>query len=618
MSSVVRASQLFLPTLKDAPADAVAASHQLLVRAGFIRQLGAGLYTSLPLGRRSLRKLEHILRSEMDAIGAQEFLLPSLHPAELWRASGRWDTVDDTMFRLHDRRGGEYCLAMTHEEVFTALAAAGVRSYRQLPQLWYQIGLKFRDEPRPKAGLLRVREFQMKDAYSFDLDAAGLDRSFERMRGAYARIFDRCELRAVPAEAFSGAMGGRESVEFVVATDVGEDTVVSCEMCRYVANVEIARSRLAPILDDLDQLPPDTRPATQRDTRPETRPAAQRDVPAGAQAPSADAPLTFATPGVLTIDALAGPPYGIHPTRQLKTLVYVADGAPVVAVVRGDHALNEAKLQVATGAGQLRPAQADEILALMGAHAGSLGAVGFHAAPILVDEPLADRTGMVTGANRDGFHLRGVDVARDILGGSGARLADLRTVAAGEGCPRCAGTLESFSALEVGHIFKFGTRYSVPLSAAVLDADGADTPLMMGSYGIGLGRLLAAVVEQHHDDSGIIWPMALAPFAATVLTLGVDPDLEPVAEAVAAELAALGFDVLYDDRHERAGVKLNDADLIGIPLRLSVSRRGLADSTVEWKLRAEHTSQRLPVADVAAHARELRARALPDPQPFGT
>jgi prolyl-tRNA synthetase len=280
-----------------------------------------------------------------------------------------------------------------------------------------------------------------------------------------------------------------------------------------------------------------------------------------------------------------------------------------VAVVRGDHALNEAKLQVATGAGQVRPAQADEILALMGAHAGSLGAVGFHGAPILVDEPLADRTSLVTGANRDGFHLRGVDVARDILGGSGARLADLRTVAAGEGCPRCAGTLESFSALEVGHIFKFGTRYSVPLSAAVLDADGADTPLMMGSYGIGLGRLLAAVVEQHHDDSGIIWPMALAPFAVTVLTLGVDPDLEPVAEAVAAELAALGFDVLYDDRHERAGVKLNDADLIGIPLRITVSRRGLADNTVEWKLRADRASQRLPREEIGSRFRQLNTKS---------
>jgi prolyl-tRNA synthetase len=584
MSNVVRASQLFLPTLKDAPADAVASSHQLLVRAGFIRQLGAGLYTSLPLGRRSLRKLEHILRGEMEAIGAQEFLLPSLHPAELWRASGRWDAIDDTMFRLTDRRGGDYCLAMTHEEVFTALAAAGLRSYRQLPQIWYQIGLKFRDEPRPKAGLLRVREFQMKDAYSFDLAADGLDRSFERVRGAYERIFARCELQALPAEAFSGAMGGRESIEFVLATDVGEDRVVRCDTCDYVANVEIARSRPEPVLGDTDA-----------DHGPDTLEC-------------------FATPGVLTIDALASAPYGVPPSRQLKTLVYIADNAPVVAVLRGNHTLNESKLQVATGAARVRPAQADEILRVMGAHAGSLGGVDFRRAPVLVDDALDGRAGMVTGANRDGFHLRGVDVARDILDasrdaltGSQARLADLRTVLDGDGCPGCTGTLASFAALEIGHIFKFGSRYSIPLSATVLDAEGEDVPLMMGSYGIGLGRLLAAVVEQHHDEHGIVWPMSLAPFGATVLTLGVDPELEPIAEAVAADLAAAGCDVLYDDREERAGVKLNDADLIGIPLRITVSRRGLADNTVEYKLRAQPTSQRIPSNEVGARFRQLRA-----------
>jgi prolyl-tRNA synthetase len=599
MSSVLRASQLFLPTLKDAPADAVAASHQLLVRAGFIRQLGAGLYTSLPLGRRSLRKLEHVLRGEMEAIGAQEFLLPSLHPAELWRASGRWDAIDDTMFRLTDRRGGDYCLAMTHEEVFTALAAAGLRSYRQLPQIWYQIGLKFRDEPRPKAGLLRVREFQMKDAYSFDLDADGLDRSFERVRGAYERIFARCELQPLPAEAFSGAMGGRESIEFVIATDVGEDRVVRCDTCDYVANAEIARSRFEPVLGDTD---------------------AEHDLDTlerlATPGRSLDTLERFATPGVLTIDALASAPYAVPPSRQLKTLVYVADDAPVVAIVRGDHALNESKLQVATGAARVRPAQADEILQIMGAHAGSLGGVDFHRAPVLVDEALGGRTGMVTGANRDGFHLRGVDVARhildgsrDVLTGSQARLVDLRTVLAGEGCRQCTGTLASFSALEIGHIFKFGSRYSIPLSATVLDARGEDVPLMMGSYGIGLGRLLAAVVEQHHDEHGIVWPMALAPFDATVLTLGVDPELDAIAEAVAADLAAAGGDVLYDDREERAGVKLNDADLIGIPLRITVSRRGLADNTVEWKLRADRASQRLPREEIGSRFRQLNTKS---------
>ena len=473
------------------------------------------------------------------------------------------------MFRLRDRRGGDYCLAMTHEEAFTALAAAELQSYRQLPQIWYQIGLKFRDEPRPRAGLLRVREFQMKDAYTFDLDAAGLDASFERMRAAYERIFARCDVQALPAQASSGAMGGRESIEFVVATPAGEDHVVRCTACAYVANVEVACSRIPTLHDEHATLE------------------------------------EFATPGIVTIDALAAEPFNVPPQRQLKTLVYVADGEPVVAVVRGDHLLSEAKLQNATGAALVRPALTEEILALMGAHPGSLGAVGFTGAPVLLDEAVRARGGMVTGANRDGFHVRGVDVARDLL--PRARVVDLRTVTGGEGCPVCEGTLDSFQALEVGHIFKFGTRYSVPLGATVLDADGNDVPLVMGSYGIGLGRLLAAVVEQHHDRDGIIWPLALAPFAATVLTLGQSAELAQIAEKVVADLARSGMDVLYDDREERPGVKLKDADLIGIPLRISVSPRGLADSTVEWKLRAEQTSERVSLSDVAQRTRQFVA-----------
>jgi prolyl-tRNA synthetase len=583
MSSAFRASRLFLPTLTEAPADAVAASHQLLVRAGFVRQLGAGLYSLLPLGRRSLGKLERILRDEMQRVGAQEFLLPSLHPAELWRASGRWDAIDETMFRLQDRRGGDYCLAMTHEEAFTALAAAELRSYRQLPQCWYQIGLKFRDEPRPRAGLLRVREFMMKDAYTFDVDSAGLNASFERMRAAYERIFTRCGVQALAARAFSGAMGGRDSIEFVVSTPAGEDHVIACTSCAYVANVEVACSRI-PTLQDAE--------------------------------PELAAPEAFATPGVLTIDALAGPPFNVQPRGQLKTLVYVADGEALVAVVRGDHLLNESKLQDASGAAAVRPARTEEIVDLMGAHPGSLGAVGFTGAPVLVDEALRGRTNMVTGANRDGFHLRGVDVGRDVLSGR-ARLVDLRVVAAGEGCPDCDGTLESFAALEVGHIFKFGTRYSVPLSATVLDADGRDVPLEMGSYGIGLGRLLAAVVEQHHDAQGIIWPVSVAPFAATVLTLGADAELTRIAEQVVADLENAGLDVLFDDREERAGVKLKDADLIGIPLRIAISQRGLTDSSLEWKLRSEPASQRIGVAEVAQRAREWLAAPTPSPSGRG-
>jgi len=557
MSAVVRSSQLFFPTLKEAPADAVAVSHQLLVRAGFIRQLGAGLYSLLPLGRRSLLKLEQILHDEMAAVGAQEFLLPSLQPAELWRASGRWDSIDATMFRLRDRRGGDYCLAMTHEEVFTEIARAELRSYRQLPQRWYQIGLKFRDEPRPKGGLLRVREFQMKDAYSFDLSSAGLDLAYAEMRAAYERTYQRCGVQALPAEAFSGAMGGRESIEFVVRTSAGEDEVIHCPACGYTANSEVARSYVS----------------------------AHIDVPSGLVEPE-----VFATPGVLTIDALAAPPYAVAPECQLKTLIYMANARPVVAVVRGDHTLNEAKLQLAVGASAVRPAEPAEVFALMGAHPGSLGAVEFTGATVLVDAALVGRHAMVTGANRDGFHLRGVDVDRDILTSASARVADVRSARGGEVCTDCGALLQCFAALEVGHIFKLGTHYSLRLGATVLDAEGRETPLVMGSYGIGLGRLHAAVVEQHNDGDGIIWPRAVAPFTVAVLALGVEPGLVAFAEEVVGQLAAAGIDVLYDDRAERPGVKFKDADLIGIPLRITVGRRGVADRTVEWKLRTHQTS----------------------------
>ncbi len=570
MSRVTYATRFFMPTLKEAPAEAVTASHQLLTRAGFIRQLGAGLYTYLPLGMRTLAKIERILREEMAAADAEEFLPPALHPSELWKASGRWDEIDDTMFRLHDRRGGDYCLAMTHEEVFAAIARSDIHSYRQLPRRWYQIGSKFRDEPRPRAGLLRAREFLMKDAYSFDLDAAGLDRSFDAMHAAYMRIYARCGLDALPAEAFSGSMGGSESIEFVVRTDVGEDTVAHCPRCGYTANLEVARSRIA-------------------------------HVNAAPASPTPGPPEEFATPGVLTIDALSAPPYSVAPQDQLKTLVYVVDNRPILAVVRGDDMLNESKLQLATGSATTRPAQSDEVFRLMGAHPGSLGAVAFDAAPVYVDLTLESRVGMVTGANRDGFHLRGVDVARDVLRGSRSKLADLRTVRAGERCANCDGTLETFSALEVGHIFKQGTRYSACLGATVLDGAGAEVALVMGAYGIGLGRLMAAVVEAHHDADGIIWPRSLAPFDVTVLTIGADADVITTAEDVARQLQSNGLEVLVDDRDERAGVKLKDADLIGIPVRIVVSRRTLAEGSVERKFRSAGRSESVPLENFAAH-----------------
>jgi prolyl-tRNA synthetase len=571
MLSIARVSQLFLPTLKEAPADAQVVSHKLLVRAGFIRQLGAGIYNYLPLAKRTVAKIEAIVRDEMASLGAQEFYLPALHPAEIWKESGRWDVMGDNMFRLRDRKGAEYCLGMTHEEIFTAIARDELRSYRQLPQVWYQIQTKFRDEPRPKSGLLRIRQFTMKDAYSFDVDAAGLDRSYEAQRVAYERIFARCGLDVVAVQAHSGAMGGTGSQEFMVRTDAGEDLVAACAACRYAANLETATSRIA----------------------------AERDVPGPALE-------RFATPGVVTIDALAQPPYGVPARGQLKTLVYVADDRPVVAVVRGDHELNEAKLQAATGASVLRPAHPEEIPPVMGAHAGSLGAVGFAKVPVFVDRALAGRTNMVTGANEDGFHLRGVDVARDLLA-HGAH-AELRTVRAGEGCPRCDGTLDVFKALEVGHIFKLGTRYSVAMKAHVLTADGNETPIVMGSYGIGVERIMAAAVELHHDADGMIWPIAIAPYHAAVLTLGREPELARAAEEVCAQLAAAGVEVLYDDRDERAGVKFKDADLIGLPIRIAVGKRGLADGKVEWKRRSARDVEMVPLGEVATRAAALIGR----------
>jgi prolyl-tRNA synthetase len=566
----VRLSKAFVPTLKEAPADAQVASHKLLVRAGFIRQLGAGIYDYLPLAKRTLGKIEAIVREEMDAIGGQEFFLPALHPAEIWKESGRWEVMGDNMFRLKDRKGGDYGLGMTHEEIFTAIARDELRSYRQLPQVWYQIQTKFRDEPRPKSGLLRVRQFTMKDAYSFDVDAAGLDKSYEDQRVAYEKIFTRCGLEFVAVQAHSGAMGGSHSSEFMVRTDAGEDLVAACPKCRYAANTETATSKLG----------------------------AEQDGPGLA------APEKFATPGVVTIEALEQPPHGVAARRQLKTLVYMADEKLVVAVVRGDQDLNEAKLQTATGAQVVRPARPEEIPGVMGARPGSLGAVRFSKAPVFVDPSLADRKDMVTGANEDGFHLRGVDVRRDVLTGPHAKLADLRTVKAGEGCPRCDGTLDVFKALEIGHIFKLGTKYSESMKATVLDEGGKAVPIVMGSYGIGVERIMAAAIELHHDELGIRWPLAIAPFQVSVLTLGPEPELKKAADDLVDALSAAGIEVLYDDRDERAGVKFKDADLVGIPIRIAVGKKGLAEGKVEWKLRSWTGKQveLVPLAEVAAKA----------------
>ena len=547
----MRMSKGFLPTLKEVPADATVASHQLLVRGGFVRQLSAGIYCILPLGQRSILKITEIVRDEMDRAGCQEFYLPALNPREIWEESGRWSVMGDNMFRLKDRKGADLCLAMTHEEIFTFLARAELRSYRQLPQVWYQIQTKFRDEPRPKSGLLRVRQFTMKDAYSFDLDRGGLDKAFEDQRQAYVRIFTRCGLKTIQVEAHSGAMGGSGSTEFMVPTDAGEDLIASCDACGYAANTEKARSK----------------------------------VESPAKYASDSVTEEFATPGVGTIEALSKSPYVVAADQQLKTLVYLADGKPVVAIVRGDDELNEAKLQSATSAQVLRPAHAEEIAPVMGAKAGSLGGIGVAAkgVRVFIDERLAGQSGMVTGANKDGFHLRNVSVTRDL---HDAAPADLRTIRAGEGCPKCGKPLALGKSLEVGHIFKLGTRYSESMGAKVLDEHGKEAPIVMGSYGIGIERILAGAIELHHDADGIRWPMSIAPFHLSLLPLQMqDPAVRDTADRLYADLTNAGVEVLLDDRDERAGVKFKDADLIGLPLRIAIGKKGLAEQKVEYKLR---------------------------------
>jgi prolyl-tRNA synthetase len=558
----VRWQQAFIPTLRDDPADAEAVSHKLLVRAGFVRQLMSGVYSLLPMGFRVCQKLTAVVREEMNRIGAQEFRLPALHPGEIWKQTGRWDLVGQEMFRIKDRRDTDLCLGMTAEEIFTTLALE-LRSYRDLPQIWYQIQTKFRDEARPKSGMLRVREFTMKDSYSFDLERTGLDLSFQRHLEAYRRIFERCGLQPVAVEASSGAMGGSESVEFMVASEAGEDHIVSCGACGYAANVEKATSSLAAFEDG-----------------------------AGLAAPE-----RFATPGIRTIDALASLPGGAAAERQIKTLVYALDGETVLVLLRGDHPLAEQKLRDATGAREVRPAHPGEIRQALGASPGSLGAVGVTGVRVFADLALEGRRDMVTGANEDDFHLRGVDVARDL---QVAAWQDLREVQLGESCPQCSATLSVGKAIEVGHIFKLGTRYSEALGARVLDEAGESVPIVMGSYGIGIERTMAAIVERSHDAAGIIWPVQVAPYEVVVSV--VNPKDVATAEAGAQlyeALQAAGIDVLFDDRDERPGVKFKDADLVGIPYRITVGPKGLAKKQVDLTRRRDGRTDSLELARAA-------------------
>jgi prolyl-tRNA synthetase len=575
----MRNSQTFIPTLKETPADADVASHRLLLRAGYMRQLGAGIYSYLPLLKRVLMKVEGIIREEMGAIGAQEFFLPALNPKEIWEQSGRWELMGQNMFRLKDRKGADLCLGMTHEEIFTSIARDELRSYRQLPQYWYQIQTKFRDEPRPKSGLLRVRQFTMKDSYSFDVDWAGLDKAFEAHRQAYVKIFSRCGLKFVAVEAHSGAMGGSASTEFMVKTDAGEDLVAACDRCGYAANTEKATSRLAAVQDEKGP----------------------------------DRPEKFPTPGVHTIEDLTKPPFNAAAHRQIKTLVYVADEKPVLALLRGDHELNEAKLQTATGATEVRPAHAEEIKGWMGAPAGCLGAVGKDTgAPfdgrVFADLALNGRSNMVTGANVDEHHLKGVTPGKDFS----PKWVELRTVQAGEGCPNCQGKLDVFKALEIGHIFKLGLKYSQSMGAKVLDEKGQEVPIVMGSYGIGVERVAAAAVELFNDADGIIWPMSIAPFQVALLSLQTqDAQVKAAAEKLYQELGEAGIEVLYDDRDERPGVKFKDADLVGVPLRLAVGKKGLAEGKVELKARGAKELKLVPLAEVIVAVKAFIAQATP-------
>ncbi|MFP3882173.1 MAG: proline--tRNA ligase [Actinomycetota bacterium] len=559
----MRWSQAFIPTLKDAPADAEAVSHQLLVRAGYIRRLAAGSYTILPLGQRVRLKISEIIREEIDAIGGQEMVLPTLHPAEIWRKSDRYELMGDNLFKLQDRKGGDLVLGMTEEEIF-AMLATELFSYRDLPQIWYQIHTKFRDEPRPKSGLLRVREFTMKDSYTLDIDAAGLASGFDKHYDAYKRIFARMGVDAVDVQASSGAMGGSESTEFIVRSEAGEDWIVTCATCDYRANLEKATSALEPVDDgepgDLERFP---------------------------------------TPGLRTIAALADAhPDIAAPQRQIKTLVFFLDSGPVLALLRGDHDLQEQKLLDAAGATEGRPGQPEEIRELLGADAGSLGAVGVEDLRVIADKALEGRFNMTTGANEDDWHYKGVDVARDV---PVTEWADLREVGPGERCIEDGGPLEMWKGIEVGHIFKLGTEYSEAFGAYVQDEAGDSHPIIMGSYGIGIERGMAAVVEANHDENGIAWPVSVAPYEVLITVIRPDDEATmAVANRLYDDFDSAGVEALIDDRDERPGVKFADGELIGIPFRVTVGPKGASSGMAEITERSGMAKSELAFDEVVA------------------
>ncbi|MCZ2147114.1 MAG: proline--tRNA ligase [Bryobacterales bacterium] len=564
----MRWSKLFIPTLREAPSEAEVPSHQLLLRAGYVRQLSAGIYSYLFLAQRSLNKIMNIVRREMDAIGAQEMYLPALNPAEIWQESGRWQVMGDNMFRLKDRFQRDMCLGMTHEEVMTSIARGELRSYKQLPQIWYQIQTKFRDEPRPKSGLLRVRQFLMKDSYTFDMDAAGLDVAYQKHYEAYCRIFDRCGLKYTVVEAHSGAMGGSQSHEFMVASDAGEDLIVVGEKSGYAANLEKAVSRpVPPALPD----------------------------------PEGDlAPEEFHTPGRKTIEEVAAFT-SLPATSQIKSLVMVADGKPVLALLRGDHQLSETKLASVTGAAEARPAHPAEMRDWMGADAGSLGPVGITKMRVVADLALEGRRNMICGANKDDYHLRHVTPGEDFQ----AEFHDLRQVAPGDTEANTGEALKIVKSMEIGHIFKLGYKYSQSMGLRVTDEHGKEVTPIMGSYGIGIERILCGAIELFHDADGMMLPSSIAPFQVVITPVNSkDAALREASEALYKECLAMGVDALLDDRDERPGVKFKDSDLIGIPFRLTMGKK-LGQGLVELYVRNGKQVTDVPVAEAAAKIKQM-------------
>jgi prolyl-tRNA synthetase len=570
-------STLFIPTLRENPAEAEVISHQLLLRAGYIRQLSSGIYNYLLLAQRSLLKIQQLVREEMNSIGGQEMLLAALNPAEVWQESGRWDVMGDNMFRLKDRYGRDLCLGMTHEEVVTFIARGELRSYKQLPQIWYQIQTKFRDEARPKSGLLRVRQFIMKDSYTFDMDAATLDTAYQKHHNAYCKIFDRCGLEYMVVEADSGAMGGSQSQEFMIASDAGEDSVVRCKSCGYAANLEKASSIASkPLAVD----------------------------------PEGDlTPEQFHTPGFKTIAELSTFTK-LPESSQMKSLVMVATIAgaetPVLIMVRGDHQMSETKLAGALGAKEVRTALPHEIKEWFGASAGSLGPVGAGKIRILADLALKGRKNMIAGANKDDFHLRHVTPDEDFR----PEWFDLRQSVTGDACVQCGQPLETVKTVEIGHIFKLGYKYSESMGLRVLDEFGKEVTPIMGSYGIGIERILTCAIELFNDKDGISLPASIAPFAAVITPANYKDALQhEAADLLYRDCKHLGLDVLLDDRDERPGVKFKDADLIGVPYRITIGKK-LAEGKVEFVERRTRKSEDILLHDVPAHLQKVLAAAI--------